>query len=80
MCMECSVVIEKMFPELNHEERMEILWSKTSFPFGGPNEILRHLLQYKRAIQLKRSQCNLCGKLSPPLRLVREVCKRCRSR
>jgi hypothetical protein len=43
MCRECAVSARELFPELTEEDRQELLWEFTSFPFGNPQEVRQQL-------------------------------------
>lgn len=44
MCRECSLAARELFPELTDNERKDLLWEHTSFPFGSPQEVRKQLV------------------------------------
>jgi hypothetical protein len=43
MCRECVASARELYPELSENERRELLWEHTSFPFGSPQEVRNQL-------------------------------------
>lgn len=47
MCQKCQDAIDEYFPDASKQDVHDILWNKTSFPFGKPDQIRRQLKEYK---------------------------------
>ena len=54
MCQKCLDAINKYLPDLSHQEAMEVLWSQTAFPFGGPEQIERQLAEFQARCAIRR--------------------------
>ncbi len=47
MCKQCSILMEKYYPDMPMDERHELLMGATAFPFGGPETVEKQLIQLK---------------------------------
>jgi len=43
MCKECQDSLDKYFPHLTQQEKNDLLWSATCFPFGSAAPQLREM-------------------------------------
>lgn len=47
MCRECFDAVNEVFPDESEDEKMDILWNFTAFPFGNPEQVRKQLLHLK---------------------------------
>ena len=52
MCEKCVDALDKYWPDLSKEERDELLWDGTCYPFGSGEQVAAQLkdLQRTRAV------------------------------
>lgn len=48
MCKKCDEAAQRHYPALSAEERWELLWGATCFPFGGPDMVEKQLIALKQ--------------------------------
>lgn len=48
MCQGCIDVTNRYYPHLSDEEKCELLWSATCFPFGGPEHLEPQLKRLRK--------------------------------
>ena len=49
MCQKCADAMDKYFPNLTDEEKMDILWNATAFPAGCGETVARQLKEAKES-------------------------------
>ena len=49
MCEKCVIAVQWIYPELSEEDQMHLLWSATCFPFGGPMQVAKQLIEARDA-------------------------------
>jgi len=49
MCEKCVMAVEWIYPELSWEDQYDLLMGATCFPFGGPMDVARQLLEAREA-------------------------------
>ena len=47
MCQQCVDVVTSHYGHLSAEDRAELLWSATCFPFGSPDQLEAQLIEMK---------------------------------
>jgi len=47
VCDKCNELLDKYYPHLSEEDRGHLLISATCFPFGGPEDVERQLIELK---------------------------------
>ena len=48
MCQECVDLMGRYYPHLNEADSVDLLWSATCFPFGGPEDIEPQLKKLRK--------------------------------
>ena len=48
MCQQCADLMNRFYPHLNDEDKMDLLMSATAFPFGFPDTLEKQLRQLRR--------------------------------
>jgi len=54
MCQQCVDVVNRHFPDLAWDDKVDILWEFTSFPFGDVEEVERQLIELKEKVDVPR--------------------------
>lgn len=50
MCKICAEAVERLFPEFTNDEKMDILWNETAYPFADGPHTERQLIDFARSI------------------------------
>lgn len=45
MCMKCVQIVSLHYPYLSDEDKGELLWSATAFPFGSPQQLQDQIVE-----------------------------------
>ncbi len=48
MCEECQNLVDRYYPHFTDEDKMDLLWSATCFPFGFPEQLEPQLRELRR--------------------------------
>ena len=48
MCKGCQDLMNRFYPHLSDDDKMDLLMSATCFPFGGPEELEPQLRELRR--------------------------------
>jgi len=48
MCQECQELVDRYYPHLSDGDKLDLLWSATCFPFGGPEHIEPQLRKLRK--------------------------------